>query len=186
MKSTFESLKESLSRLNLYDFDNTNISNEIKAYSYVIDELNEDLCTMLRECFIETAQTYGLSNRETIIGAKVENDNVESRRKMLMLRESINQSSFTVEKIKESLKSFGLECKVIEYPSLYTVVIDTIGDYPEEKRVWISSEINKIMPAHLNVEVIFNGATWELSDSKDNTFSYIDSLDKTWEEIDNY
>ncbi len=186
MKGAFESMKESLSRLNLYDFDNTNISNEMKAYAFVIDSLYEQLCLMLRECFIETAQTFGLSNREMIIGAKVENDNVESRRKMLMLRESINQSSFTVEKIKESLNSFGLECKVIEYPSLYTVVIDTIGEYPEDKRVWISSEIQKIMPAHLIVEVIFNGASWELSDSKNNTFSYIDSLGLTWEEIDNY
>lgn len=186
MISSFESMRESLSKLNLYDFSKANISNELKTYAWFFDMLKEELCTMLNECFVDTAQSYGLSEREAIIGAKRDGVSILERRNMLLLRESINKSSFTVSKIKESLKSFGLECEVYEYPSQYTVVLDSIGDYSKSQIAWIKTEVEKIMPAHLNVEIIINGATWSYSDSKDNTFSYIDSLDMTWNEIDNY
>lgn len=185
MSDTYISMKNALSTLSLYDFDDTNISNELKVYAYVLDELNNELNVMLDECFIDTASSYGLSQRELIIG-DVRNDlSVDKRREMLKLRESICKSSFTVEKIKESLKSFGLQFELKEYPSLYIVNIDARGSYSAKEQVWIRNEVEKIMPAHLTAQVIFGGPTWEVSDNKNNTFSYIDSLSYTWDTIDN-
>ncbi|MBQ2970941.1 MAG: DUF2313 domain-containing protein [Ruminococcus sp.] len=185
MKDTYTSMTDALSAFNLYSFDNTNISTELSVYAYFLDELNAELTTMLNECFIDTASYYGLSYRELIIGAERMDLSVVQRREMLKLRESICKSSFTLEKIKESIRSFGLDFEIYEYPSLYIVRIDAVGDYSKAERLWITSEIEKIMPAHLSVRLVFGGPTWEECDSKNNTFSAIDALNYTWQEIDN-
>ncbi len=185
MKDTYTSMIDALSPLNLYSFDDTNISMELSVYAYFLDELNSELDTMLNECFIDSASSYGLSFRELIIGAERTDLTVKKRREMLKLRESISKSSFTVEKIKESIRSFGLDFKITEYPSMYIVRIEAVGDYSKAEQAWIVSEIEKIMPAHLSVQVVFGGPSWEKSDAEDNTFSQIDAFNYTWEEIDN-
>lgn len=185
MVSAYTSMTNALNKLNLYSFDDTNVSYELKVYAYFLDELNNEILILLNECFIDSASSYGLENRELIIGAKREDLSVEERRDMLKLRESICMSSFTVEKIKEAINSFGLKCEIFEYPSLYLVRVDAVGDYSTAQQAWIRTEIEKIMPAHLEVQVIFSGPTWNESDSKNNTFTAIDSLDYTWNEIDN-
>lgn len=185
MKNTYTSMTDALSPLNLYSFDDTNVSKELSVYAYFLDELNAELTTMLNECFIDSAFSYGLSFRELIIGAERMDLTTKKRREMLKLRESICKSSFTVEKIKESIRSFGLDFNISEYPSMYVVRIEAVGDYSKAEQAWITSEIEKIMPAHLSVQVVFGGPTWGKSDSENNTFSDIDTFNFTWEEIDN-
>lgn len=185
MSDTYTSMTKKLEPLALYSFDGTNINNELKTYALVLDEVNDQIEQMLCECFIDTASSYGLSNRELVIGASRDDLSVSKRREMLRLRESITKSSFTVEKIEESLKSFGLLFELKEYPSLYIVSIYARGSYSKTEQDWIRNEVEKIMPAHLIVQVIFGGPTWEQIDSKNNTFAYIESLLLSWDEIDN-
>ncbi|MDO4748899.1 MAG: hypothetical protein Q4A12_06975 [Eubacteriales bacterium] len=187
MTDTYSFMKSSLDKLSIYSFDNTNIDIELQVYAQVLDELNNTLVEMLDECFCDSASSYGLSQRELVIGAVRDDLAIAQRRNMLKLRESIDKSSFTLEKIKASLESFGLtDYDLNEYPSQFTVVIYANGIYTSSQKAWIRKQVEKIMPAHLITYVIFNGPTWDESDSKNNTFEYIDSLDKTWEEIDNY
>ncbi|MBQ4129707.1 MAG: DUF2313 domain-containing protein [Ruminococcus sp.] len=186
MKEAYTSMKEALSPLSLYSFENSNISYELQTYSDEINRLNKKTLEMLFECFIDTASTYGIENREIIIGALRDDLTLQKRRQMLNLRESIDQKSFTVEQINKSLKSFSLEnFKVYEYPKTYTIVVDALGSYTDAQKAWIRSQILKIMPAHQVVYVVFNGPSWEQSDSKNNDFTYIDSLNLRWEDIDN-
>ncbi len=185
MTDAFTSMKNVLSGLSLYDTDSKNIFCELKAYACTLDELKADLTQMLCECFIESAQDYGLSERELVIGAVRYELSVDKRREMLKIREGIDSSYFTLAKIKAALKSFGLEYTLYEYPSLYMVVVDTVGDYSDEQKAWITTQVQKIMPAHLSVQVIFNGPDWTSIDKNNKTFSDTDLLDYSWEEIDN-
>ena len=185
MKSYFDTMKKALHSTSLYEVDYNYLWYELMTYASEIDTINADIIDMLNECFINTASSYGLSNRELVIGALRDDLDIEKRREMLTLRERIDTSCFTVPKIKQALESFGLEFELIEYPSLYTVVVDTIGHYDKKQQTWIRNEVRKIMPAHLSVDVIFNGLRWQTIDLKNNTFSYMDSLFMTWKEIDN-
>ena len=184
MKRAYSSMCDALAPLSLYEFDDTNVSYELQAYALVLDEINIKLTDMLKECFIETASDYGLSNREIVIGAVRDDLSVNKRRDMLRLRESITSSSFTLGEIKKSLESFGLQSVIYEYPHLFTVVIEAVGSYSLAQQAWIRAQVEKIMPAHLSVQVIFGGPTWDNSDEKNNTFSYIDALDLSWDDID--
>ncbi len=178
-------MKRQLESLSLYDFANTNISYELMAYATVIDKMNAYVRNLLRENFIDTAVAFGLDDRELVIGA-VRNDlSTQKRREMLLLREKIDDSYFTLAKIKSSLDSFGFEYTLHEFPSLYTVVIDAVGGYTSAQKAWIKSQVKKIMPAHLYVDIVLSGLTFADIDARNNTFSYIDSKNITWESIDN-
>lgn len=185
MKDAYKSMCDALSPLGLYSFDSTNVKNELLSYAVAIDELNRMLVEILDECFIDSAQDFGLSQRELIIGAQRDDLSIEKRRSMLKLRESISLSSFTPSKISKSLESFGLSCEVYEFPSLYITVIDATGKYTSAQKAWIRSQVEKIMPAHLQVQVVFNGPSWAQIDENDNNFSYMNIRNYTWEEIDN-
>lgn len=185
MKSSFENMRAVLSRTSLYDIDAKNVSNELMAYADVFDEVNKELRNMMDECFVSTAKSFGLSNRERVIG-KVRDDLDElKRREMLLLRGAMNSQCFTVKSIKEALKSFGLVFSLYEFPSQSTVVLDAIGEYSDAQKAWICSQVQKIMPAHLFVQVIFSGPTWTDIDTNNNTFDAIDSKNYIWQEIDN-
>lgn len=184
MKDAYSSMCGALAPLSLYKFDDTNVSYELLSYALVIDEMNTKLVEMLKECFLETASDYGLSNREIVIGAVRDDLGANKRRNMLKLRESITSSSFTLSEMKRAIESFGLQGEIYEYPSLFTVVIKAEGSYSLHQQAWIRAQVEKIMPAHLSVQVVFGGPTWEDSDTKNNTFEYIDSLNLTWNNID--
>ncbi len=184
MKGSYNFMKKALLPLGLYDINDNNIDYELLSYAQVLDEMKFELTEMLRECFLSSAVSYGLYNREVIVGKKRDDLSIKERRNMLTLREQIDSSSFTLEKIRSSLESFNLLCDIHEYPSLYMVVLDAIGEYTKEQKSWIREQVQKIMPAHLLVQVVFGGVTWQESDSKSNTFSYIDSLNLSWENID--
>ena len=184
MKGSYERMSGVLGKLFLYNFSGTEVMCEIKAYASVIDEMNNTLNKMILECFTDTASSYGLEQKELMIGAVRDDLSVEKRRSMLKLRESIDASSFTPDKIRKSLDSFGLEYVLHEYPSLYIVVVDAVGEYSDAQKSWIRNQVKKIMPAHLEVQVVFNGIRWATIDSENRTFGTMDDYDLTWEEID--
>ncbi|MCD8025632.1 MAG: hypothetical protein LUF33_01500 [Clostridiales bacterium] len=67
---SFTSMKSKLLPLGLYTIeDGSNLYAELKAYAAGLDSVFENLDTMLREYFIDTAQTYGITEREKLIGA---------------------------------------------------------------------------------------------------------------------
>ena len=60
--NSFSSMKNKLSAIGIYNIENgSNIYNELKAYSVELDRIFSELDTMLREYFIETAQSYGIT-----------------------------------------------------------------------------------------------------------------------------
>lgn len=186
MVNSSVSMEKYLERIPLYDVNNSVLSNELAVYSFLIDELNAEIEKMLCESFIDTASSYGLENKELLISDVRDDLTIEQRRAMLKLRENIDSSSFTVSKIKEACDSFALcKCKFTEYPSLYTVAIEIVGNYKDAQISLIKQQIKKIIPAHLNLSISFNGYPWSYNDLKNNRFLYIDNLDYTWEKIDN-
>lgn len=185
MKEAYKSMCDALTPLGLYSFESTNVNKELLTYAVAIDELNNMLNDLLCDCFIDSATDFGLSQRELVIGAVRDDLSVDKRRSMLKLRESISLSSFTPSEIKKSLESFGLTCEVYEFPTLYITVVDATGKYTTAQKAWIRSQVEKIMPAHLQVQVVFNGPSWAQIDENDNNFSYMNIKNYTWEQIDN-
>ncbi len=186
MVDSLDTMKKHLNDTGVYDIENASLLHELSTYAFVINELNEEINTMLNECFISSSESYGLEFKERLIGNIREELSTQDRRKMLSLRETIDSNSFTVDKIKQSIESFCLrECIISEYPMLCMTGVEISGNFTQAQKNWIKEQIRKIMPAHLSLSISFNGYTWAYNDLKNNRFSYIDNLDYTWETIDN-
>lgn len=185
MVGSYNTMMSALQKISLYSSDAKNLSTELKAYALLIDEINNEIRELMRECFVCTAESFGLSDIERIIGTVRDELSIEKRREMLMLRFSINSSCFTRDAVLSALKSFGLDCDLYEYPSQSTVVVNSKGEYSEAQKAWIRTQVRKIMPAHLLVQVIFSGPAWSQIDNDNTTFLLMDSKNLTWEEIDN-
>ena len=60
---------------------------ELKAFAAGLDLLFNELDEMLKEYFIDTAQSYGLTERERFTGAVRDDLSIEKRRELLKIRE---------------------------------------------------------------------------------------------------
>ena len=100
--NSFSSMKNKLSAIGIYNIENgSNIYNELKAYSVELDRIFSELDTMLREYFIETAQSYGITLREKFLGREKTEYSLEKRREMLKIQqESIKAVKKAISRIK--------------------------------------------------------------------------------------
>lgn len=181
-----DSLIKALSSVGLYDLsEGTLVRCELEVYSEALEELRTELETMLRECFLSTAETYGLSRRERIWG-KVRDDLPEDmRRQMLILRKSFGFDDFTPEGVGKVLGFLGVKGEIYEYPSLSRMVVDLRNEsFTQGERSFILSQIKAVLPAHLEIDTVFSGLTWETCDNKALSFSQIEGKNYTWAQID--
>lgn len=184
--TALESMINKLSPLGVYNLNSdTVIYAELAAFAVGLDVYRESLETLLRECFVATAESYGIENRELAVGKPREDLLLEKRREMLFNRLSFSAGDFTPEGLKKALSFIGIDGTVSEQPEAQRISIFVAdGEYPLAEREWISAQIKGILPAHLEWDVVFSGFSWSVSDSKSNTFSVIDGKGYNWKKID--
>lgn len=109
---------------------------------------------------------------------------VAERRERLKKRMSLNDGDFTPAGIRKALDSFGLEYVISEFPAQNRLEITAQTRYSQAERAFISRETAKIVPAHLEFQLVFNTLMWSELDARDKTFAELDNDDLRWEEID--
>lgn len=184
--AVIETFLKILSPLNIYNLsENTNVYKELMTYAQELDLINLQLDILLRESFIITAEDYGLSLIEKIYTAPSADEDNSLRRERILNRLNIDDSCFTLEKIKNSITGFGAEnFQILEFPDRYNIVVEIYGDYDETKISFIKNEVRKIMPAHQKNEVYFNGISWVEIDSQALSFDSMDAKAYSWNSID--
>lgn len=183
--NSFDSITGKLAPLNLYNItEDSNIYYEISAYSIALDRHRENLERVLKECFISSAETYGIENREKVIGGVRSDYSLEYRRRMLILRKAFGDNDFTKGKFNSFLTSIGIYIfDVLEMPEDEEINICIGGSYNRDDKAWIMKEIKLALPAHLNSNVYFGGIDWATIDSKDLTYDLIDNYNYSWSVI---
>lgn len=185
MKS-LESMINKLSPMNLYNLSKGSINYaELSAFSVGLDLLRDVLDELLRESFIETAETYGIETVEQLVGSVRDDLPLSKRREMLIERLSLSTSDFTPEGFEKMLRLMGVEGEICEYPADLRMVIDLSSEeLTASQREWLLFETGAFLPVHLDFDVVFAGFDWKASDNLSNTFAEIDAKSYTWKEID--
>lgn len=153
------SIKRKLSPLNLYNLDDQNIINaELSAYAVALDMINYEIASLENECFISTAQSYGLDLREKLFEyIRTELSN-EKRREMLIYRKSITSNNFTKSKLEEALMSSGIEATISEDFDNNTITVNCTDIFDTSKTQEDAKKAaEEFLPAHL--EATFNFST---------------------------
>ncbi len=152
---SFTSMKTKLEAAGLYKIEEgSNIFAELSAYAAGIDPLFKTLDKMLLELFIDTAEDYGLSCREELLG-KVKNDYpIDRRREMLKIYEQMMGGKCTLEAFEMVLRGYGLSNFEIREDVLRKrVTIKVTDNAAPELRTFVEERVALDFPAHLLVTV---------------------------------
>nr|WP_316622144.1 putative phage tail protein [uncultured Ruminococcus sp.] len=185
MMTVLDNLYRYHAPVGIYDIGSGVLSWELKAYAAELERLYSDLGILFRERFVATAQDMGLRVYEEMFGPVRAGEGAEERREKLLLRMNLGGGDFTPDGIRKALDSFGLNYTLSEFPQIGRMTVTATTDYSEAEQAWITREVEKIIPAHIEFQLTFNTMTWAQIDALDRTFAAIDNEDLTWRQIDN-
>ncbi len=186
MKS-YQSMKTKLIPIGIYNLaQGAANDSEIRAFARGIDTVDNRLDVIIREAFIPTAIDFGLSSWEEIFGPPNLSTSSALRRELLIKRLRLSPRSFTKRSAEDILTSLGIDgFRIDENPSLFVVTIDlSDNDYSVTKRAWIRDQLDELLPAHLEIDLIFGNISWAQIDSLGLTFQQSDDKGYTWDSID--
>ena len=154
---SYTSMKTKHSQTGLYSpYDDTVLSKELRAYAAGLDIVFEKLDEMLREYFIDTAEDYGLYERERFTGAVRDDLDVEKRREMLKTREQTNEKTCTPTSFEKIVAGYGLfDFTITENPSEMLVTLTIRDELSDENKEWIQKMAESDFPAHLDLVIEF-------------------------------
>ena len=156
---SFTSMKKKLLPLGIFTIEeNSNTELELKAYAEGLDILFEKLDELLREYFILTAETYGLTQREIFLGKERGAYSVEHRRNMLVAYEQLVEGRCTPQAFETVLESYGLtDFEIVEDYYGQKVKINVRDNLTDAIRTMVEERVLLDFPAHLEIIVNFEG-----------------------------
>ncbi len=150
---SFDSMKNKLSDVGIYNIEKgSNVYNELKAYSVELDRIFSELDTMLREYFIETAQSYGITLREKFSGREKTEYSLEKRREMLKIQQQMMGSECTPKSFENFLKGCGLvNFRISESFAKQRIAVNISDELSSAAKKEIEEKINAEVPAQILV-----------------------------------
>lgn len=180
-------MKKKLLPTGIYTLDeNGAAAKELEAFAEGIDSKDDELDIIIREAFVKTAEDYGLSMWEELFGSIRSDETAAVRREMIKGRLRLTDNSFTPSGAEDIVRSLGIdEFTITETPSLFAVTIDlSAKSYSKARRKWIKEQLEELLPAHLEIAVIFGTASWNTIDSLNLTANEMDGKNYNWNDID--
>lgn len=173
-----EYLKDVLRPLHIYDLDNGAGADEITVLGSALDDVFDELETLLREMMPLTAESYGLERYECILPYKPAYETLEDRRKAIAALTSV--SGMSIDEINSSLIGIGIEAVVSEYgPETVSVSFPRADGTPEAFEE-LKKRIEQILPCHLDIvyEIVY--ITWRQFNHVNFKWQQIEYEELTW------
>lgn len=158
MADAYDSMKARLLETGLYRLDGSTLADcELRAYAAGLEPVCGALRELQRESFVETAEGYGLENREKIFGLASSED-TEARRKAVLAMGAVLADGFTEKGIEEALSGLGLNVSVEESPGERKLIVRFLT-MPECGETEALKKLEIFMPVHLPYEPDFSGVS---------------------------
>ncbi len=165
----------------------TIVYKEYQSYAASLDVLREIADEILRERISSTAQSRGLEFYEGLCGPVRDDLTLEKRREMICSLLTLGANDNTLAGIRHFFDSVGIECDIIENPSVYDVYIyshdHTLSRAQQDN---IIDRAGRFMPYHLTFTVDFRTIDFGGLDALELTFQEIDDMDMTWQDFERF
>lgn len=153
--SEFQRMSDILSATGLYNAErNSLLFAELKAYAEGLDMVFDELEEMLRECFVETAESYGLTMRETWLKRYNPDRTLETRRNAIKSALSVSQSDYTYSGMRKIRDSFNLHGDFNAYTSPMKVTFTCTDTLTNTQKNTLEKQMKRFMPCWLEFEFI--------------------------------
>lgn len=179
---------EAMRPISVYSLMNyTIVYKELLSYAAVLDIIDENIDELIKECYLSTAEDFGVSIYEKLDGAERTDLSIEQRRKMLENAFAVNANDNTLKGLEKFFSSIGLEYSIKERPHICDLYIRAKGrDYSETEQKYIIDRAEKFLPCHMSFTIDFRTVNWAYFDSLNLTFQEMDDKNMTWKQIEQY
>ena len=150
----FEIMKDALESTGLYTVvRNRLIYAELKAYAAALDMFFEEADELFRECFVETAESYGLELREALINRVNCLETLYGRRRAITNAASVCALDCTAEGLNKIALSFNAGGTFIYDESEQKLTFNCTTIVPPQKMALMKAQMEKFMPVWLSFEI---------------------------------
>ena len=148
--TAYQSMKQKLQPLGLYRLDSGDaLDLELTVYGEELDRLYDALDELLREAFIETAEGYGLEDREKFLGPVRTSETTARRRERLLTLcrdcEGARNAAGLL-RLLESVMDSRCQVDVTYRPT--TIYVTTLDPTTEAERRSLERLMDKVLPVH--------------------------------------
>ena len=180
-------LKALLRPLRLYVLDEGYGAAELEQEGAFMDRCGNDMERLETEAFLSTAETYGLEAYEELLPYRPASETAEERRAAIMALLRIDDGSFTLEALNDTIRGCGIDAVVRESGEAMTVDVFFPGvrGLPENLAE-LQKRIEQILPCHLKVVYAYQFITWQQLEMWFPSWSALDAAAITWEELEVY
>ena len=156
MSISFTAMQNALLANGIYEItEDTRLYAELKAYDAGLQMLHDQLDELLQEALIPTAVSYGLEEKELLLGSNLTSCTDEDRRKLLCMRGAINVNSFSKADFLNILESGGIDAEVTESPSTQQIGVQVLSVKGNKTQQEMQKAVSDYIPAHAECTVTF-------------------------------
>ena len=158
MMKSLVSMKQKLEPLGLYDLSGSGeVDCELKAYAEGLDTLFDTLDELQRENFIRTAESFGLSRRESFEIRERAELPVQERRDSLMYFERTVMTGLTDSEFAEFLERIGLTDYTLSVNHSRGSMNLSIADSKTDgEKALIEKQIRAEIPTHMRLDISYS------------------------------
>lgn len=158
--TSLESMKQKLGALGIYRLeDGTENALRLSVYAAELDRLFAALDEMLRECFIATAQSWGITNRERFIGKEKNALAPARRRELLITAEHVTGVDGTPQGFEDFVRSCGAQdftyTEGYSHAKINLIIHD---DLDSGTKKLLEERLDAYIPAHCRIDVHYISA----------------------------
>lgn len=151
--TAFESMSEKLSKTGLYSTsEGKTVYAELMSYAEGLDIYYNALDELLRECFVSTAQDYGLTMREKYIRKCPADDSTDGRRNSIIAALSVYNNDFTYNGFRKCLKIWGVEGTLKEDFDKKKFTFECTTPVADDKLELIKQQMKEFLPCYFDFE----------------------------------
>ncbi len=152
--SEFDIMKSALEKTGLYSVEEGGaVYAELMAYAEGLDMYFGALKELLRECFVGTAQGYGLALREKIFNRINLDTSLQGRRNALIKALSVNVWDYTLEGMEKVRDSFNAEGSFETDYNNMKVIFRCTQTLTAAQKTALQNQMKKFMPCWMDFEI---------------------------------
>lgn len=153
----YNRIMDIICKFKIYSKDNVNLQGEMYAFSKGLEIVGNRLETMEKECFVSTAEDYGLTVKERYFDSITRADNIKDRREMLLSILSVNETDFNLSGMKKFMGQFPVSSKITEFATTNRILITfDKNDWIVNNFDFVKSCVEDFFPSHLEFQLQIN------------------------------
>lgn len=146
----YNRLIDILCSFKVYNKDNIYLQGEVYAFAKGLEIIADRLEQMEKECFVQTAEEYGLSVKEKYFDSIQRSENVEDRRELLLSILSVDETDFNMDGMKKFMSQFPVTTTITEFSTSSMINISLKkNDWIDENFDFVKSCVEDFFPSHL-------------------------------------